>query len=219
MNKIISEKPIYKKLGIYEITLNEKNLRKISKKGFERLKKKILEGIYKPILVWKKNNVVLSGNQRLAVIRHLVENEGYKIADIDCAIYDVDEKKARFIEACDNVNEGEYDFEKMIENYEDIEEFDMKELFEPSIAKKLDAKLIDNGDIEIDDVPKEDFGEVVEITTRDIIISNVPKTEALTYYDVIEKAKKATGKKNEWKCLKAILDKVNAIDMKDFLEV
>ena len=110
-------KPVYKKMGVYEVTLNENNHRKISKKGFERLKKKILSNVYEPVKIWKQGNIVLSGNQRVNVIRHLIENENYSINEIDVAVYDVDKKTAMFIQLADNAHDGTYDFEKLIEDF------------------------------------------------------------------------------------------------------
>ena len=43
------------KMGIYALSYDEHNVRKITKKGFEKLKKSVIDGIYEPIKVWKKD--------------------------------------------------------------------------------------------------------------------------------------------------------------------
>ncbi len=203
--------PIYKRVGIYEVSLNEKNVRKLSKKGFSRLKKKILENVYEPLKVRGYDNVVISGNQRLSVIRSLVEDEGYDIETINVAIYDIDERTAKFIELSDNEHEGEYDFEKLIEEFDEYEELGLHDILSPKVTSKV-KKLIDEGDIkDLDtDAPDNDIVGTAEVAFADLIICGVPKTELEIFHQAVTKYSKETKIRNEWKCLRGILEQWNS---------
>lgn len=204
-NKLKFLKPVYTQMGIYELELNPKNHRKISKKGFDRLKKKIVENVYEPIKVWKKGNIVLSGNQRLSVMRSLVEDESYVIDKVDVAVYDVDERTAMFIQLADNEHDGSYDIEKLVDDWEDLESLDLLDLIDPKVVRKLDTKVTTNIDEPLmnEEVSDREFDEVMEVQNAEIYISKVPKNDVPIFYDAIQRVKKL-GVKGEWKCLKVI---------------
>ena len=64
------------------------NLKELSEKEFEKLRKSILKhGFSFPVFVWKNN--ILDGHQRIFVTNRLL-NEGYTIKDIP--IVDIDAK-------------------------------------------------------------------------------------------------------------------------------
>lgn len=64
-------------LPINKIKLHPENPRTITRERLDSLKKSILKkGFYQPILIWKRNGVVLSGNHRLIAVKELQE-EGY----------------------------------------------------------------------------------------------------------------------------------------------
>ena len=217
-NKLEFLEPEYDKKGPYELEFNPKNIRKLTKKGFDRLKSKVLRNVYEPLKIWKKNNIVLSGNQRLAVIRSLIEEDGYDIPYVNVAIYDVDDKTAKFIELADNEHDGEYDLDKLLEEIEEIEQYDLKDILNPQMLKKIE-KRIENDDL--DDIvdSKFDDNNVIELDTKDLIITNVPKREAILYHDLIDEISKKTGIKNEWKVLKTILKAFDSeIDKDDLIK-
>jgi len=207
----------YTTMGIYELSYNEKNVRKLSSNGFSRLKKKILENVYEPLKVWKKGNVVLSGNQRLSVMRSLVENEGYDIQKVNVAIYDVDDRTAKFIELSDNEHEGQYDLDKLVEEMGSITEFDLKDVLDPKLVKKIETKISSESEenIDLDDVPSLD---ILETNTTDIIINNVPKIDSILFYDTIDSVSKMVGIKNQWEALKIILKAAEDLDLDDLME-
>lgn len=211
-------KPTYTKMGPYELEFNQKNYRKISKKGFERLKKKIMENVYEPIKIWKNGNVVLAGNQRLSIIRHLIENENYQIDKVDVAIYDVDERTAKFIQLADNEHDGTYDFEKMLEDMEEIESLDLQDILDPKIMKKLHAQITTDVQENIEDIKESDFNDVIETESATLTIKNVPKNDLSVFYETINRVKKVTGIKNEWRCLKLILKSAQASEDQDILD-
>lgn len=212
-------KPKYTKMGIYEISLNEKNNRKISKKGFDRLKKKILDNMYEPLKVWAVGNVVLSGNQRLSVIRHLVEEENYDIEMVDVAVYQVDERTAKFIQLADNEHDGQYDMEKLIEDFEEIENLDLADILDPKILKKLSLQITNDVIEPMEDISERDFNEVIETESATLTITNVPKNDLSLFYDTVERVKKVTGIKNEWRCMKLILKSLGDKDDTEILNM
>jgi len=200
----------YKKIAVYQLSFNEKNVRKITKKAFDRLKNKVLQGLYEPLKVWSKGNVVLSGNQRLAVIRHLIEEDGYDIKSVNCAVYDVDERTARFIQLTENEHEGQYDFDKLVEEMEDFGDLDLKDILDPATIRKMDKKIAegnaqppDPGDGTDKGVPGDN--QTFETNTTDLIVTNVPKTEIPTYYETMERIGDVTGIGKEWSRLEFCL--------------
>lgn len=210
--------PTYTKMGPYELSFNEKNHRKISKANFKRLKEKIKTNVYEPIKIWKKGNTVLCGNQRLAVIRHLIENENFNIDEVNVAIYDVDKKTAKFIQLADNEHDGQYDFERLLEDFEEIEELGLADILDPKILKKLNVELSAEMD-QIVDIKETEFDSILEIETATITIKNVPKNDLALFYETVNRIKKVTGQKNEWKNLKLLLNYLEALSDKEILEM
>lgn len=81
-----------------QLTPMQGNLKNLSKDNFQKLKKEILElGFSEPISIWKSDkNYILNGHQRLNVIKHMVENEGYLCPKLPVNIVQArDEKEAR----------------------------------------------------------------------------------------------------------------------------
>jgi len=211
-------KPTYTSVGLYELSYNESNIRKLSKAGFTRLKNKILENVYEPLKVWKEGNVVLSGNQRLSVMRFLVENEGFKIDKVNVAIYDVDARTAKFIELADNEHDGQYDFEKLVEEMDTISDMGLRDILDPKLVKKVETSISPaNDDIDFDDLADTDI-DILETNTTDIIISNVPKIEGVMFYDTIDSVCKALGVTSQWDALRVILASVKDLDTDDLME-
>lgn len=67
-------------LQISKIKLHPNNPRTITRERLDSLKKSILKkGFYQPILIWKRGNIVLSGNHRFIAVNELIE-EGYKFS-------------------------------------------------------------------------------------------------------------------------------------------
>jgi len=64
----------------------QKNLKKLSEEGYEKLKKQILDqGFSSPILIWKNDGkyYTLDGHQRCHTLKRM-QAEGYKIPDVPC---------------------------------------------------------------------------------------------------------------------------------------
>lgn len=211
--------PEYKQMGLYELSYNQANVRKLTKKGFARLKKKILENVYEPLKVWKNGNVVLSGNQRLSVMRSLVEDEGYKIDHVNVAVYDIDERTAKFIELSENEHEGQYDLEKLVEEFENIEGFDLADVLDPRILKKIETKIKTTRDDSLDiDMSDEAELNIIESTTTDIIMTNVPKIDSVLFYDTVDSVCKKVGIKNQWAAVRLMLNVVKDMDVEELME-
>jgi len=207
-------------MGLYQLNLNEANVRKITQSGFARLKKKILENVYEPLKVWKKGNIVLSGNQRLSVMRHLVENDGYTIDDVNVAVYDVDEKTAKFIELSDNEHEGKYDLDKLVEEMGNIEELDLTDVLDPKLMAKVELKSKESETVDVSELDEGEVDpEIFENNTTDIIITNVPKVDSFLFYDTIARVAKVMGTKSDWVPLKTILELVQGTDDDELREM
>jgi len=211
--------PEYKTMGLYELSYNQANVRKLTQKGFARLKKKILENVYEPLKVWKRGNVVLSGNQRLSVMRSLVEDEGYKIDCVNVAVYDIDERTAKFIELSENEHEGQYDLEKLVEEFETIDGFDLADVLDPKLLKKIETKIKTTRDDSLDiDMGDEAELDIVESTTTDIIMTNVPKIDSILFYDTVDSVCKKVGIKSQWAAVRLMLNAVKDMDVEELME-
>lgn len=90
----------------------EKNPRKLNQAGFDYLVKSIeARGVYKPLLVWEKNNEVIGGNQRLMVMKTMVERGEWGITEVPIVYFRGTKKEARLVATDDNNNAGEWDYD------------------------------------------------------------------------------------------------------------
>lgn len=107
-------------LPIDELVIHEDNPRTISRERLDDLKRSIVEkGVYKPFLVWRKGNVVLSGNQRKRAVEELID-DGYVFRTASglantfpCVIEDVEDEVAESILFDDNNHYGNWVEEKL----------------------------------------------------------------------------------------------------------
>ena len=57
------------------------DLKTLSKEKFEQGRRSILRyGISDPIRIWKGHNEILDGHQRVVILKHLIDKEGYEIS-------------------------------------------------------------------------------------------------------------------------------------------
>jgi hypothetical protein len=95
------------------------NLVELRQENFKKLRRLIIEkGFRFPVYVWEKENKIIDGHQRLFVLKHLIENEGYQFPhDVPvCDIQAKDEKEAKELvliarsEYGDTSDEGLFEF-------------------------------------------------------------------------------------------------------------
>lgn len=108
-------------LPIESLKLHPDNPRQISKERLQELKKSIVEkGFYQPILVWKKDNIILAGNHRYMAVKELIR-EGYEFNSktdkhvLPVVIEDVDDVTAEAILFETNNHYAEWIDEKLAE--------------------------------------------------------------------------------------------------------
>lgn len=102
---------------------NPKNPRTLSKEAFERLKNKVKsfpEMLEKRPIVYDENFIVLGGNQRLRVLKELVK-EGFEVKDSYFMSAEgwSEEQKRQFV-ITDNVSDGEWDYEILGNEWDDL---------------------------------------------------------------------------------------------------
>lgn len=124
-----------------QITLYEKNPRKINEANLKRLKKGLKEfGLVAPLVWNKRTGNLVSGHQRISVI----DAENKADYDIQVAVIDVDEKtEARLVVFMNNYDtQGEFDQTKLTDLFL---EFDLNPEFEGfdllSIDYEFDERL------------------------------------------------------------------------------
>ena len=161
-------------ISIKKLKHHPKNeeLRSISDERLQDLKQSLIsKGFYEPILVWKKGNCVLAGNQRLRAARELIE-EGYEFItpdgkknELPVVIEDCDEKMAIQILHQANNHHGDWVQQKLIEAIKDAESMgiDMKELgytqenYDEMVKEALAAA--ERGKTEADDETEEGLSD------------------------------------------------------------
>lgn len=131
---------------------NPKNPRKISKEEKESLKQKILgfpKMLEKRPIVYDENFIVLGGNQRLSVVRELVE-DGFLLKKeyFSSAAGWTEEEKRKFV-ILDNLSDGDWDYELIKKDWSDL----------PLQDWGIDQKKWDTGEVQEDEPPKVLSGE------------------------------------------------------------
>lgn len=113
---------IYMEL-LNKLQINPKNPRTIKDQEFQRLKDKIKSFpgmLEKRPIVYDENFIVLGGNQRLRVLKELVQ-EGFEIKDSYFANASqwTEEQKRQFI-ITDNISDGAWDWDKIANEWSDL---------------------------------------------------------------------------------------------------
>jgi len=102
---------------------NPKNPRRIGKKEFAGLKKKIRnfpEMLEKRPIVYDSDFVVLGGNQRLRVLKELVK-EGFEVKDSYFqSAKDWTKKQKRDFVILDNIADGDWDYDMLANEWSDL---------------------------------------------------------------------------------------------------
>lgn len=116
-------------------TYNPRKDLKPSDEEFQHIKNSIQEfGYIEPIIVNKRNNVIVGGHQRSKVLDVL----GYD--EIDCILVDLDEQQEKAANIALNSATGVWDFDKLQDLIKDIKDFDMNEF---GFFEDLEQELID----------------------------------------------------------------------------
>ncbi len=87
----------------------QENPRKISKQAMERLKAKIFQSGFHSVIVIDTDNTILSGNQRKTALTQL----GIQSVNVLVPNRKLTEEERRKIAVESNINDGEWDFEKL----------------------------------------------------------------------------------------------------------
>jgi DNA modification methylase len=87
----------------------QENPRKISKQALDKLKKKIVQNGFHSVIVIDTDNTILSGNQRKVALMEL----GINTVDVMIPSRKLSDAERRRIGIESNINDGEWDFEKL----------------------------------------------------------------------------------------------------------
>ena len=110
---------------------NKKNPRKASKKAVEKLQKQIQEVGFHACIKVDNEGVILGGNTRYKALRNRIDN-GY--TDIKVPVmypkFQLTEKERQEIIITDNVNDGEWDFETLMGDFDfsDLQDWGLDDL-------------------------------------------------------------------------------------------
>lgn len=74
-------------------------------------------GVFKPLLIWGPNDLVIGGNQRLSVLSEMIADgqppNGVEDGKIPCVRFEGDEKAARAVALRDNTSDGDWSEEAL----------------------------------------------------------------------------------------------------------
>lgn len=106
-----------KKVSINEIKEAPYNPRKMTQEELEKLKASIKKfGYVEPVIINKRTNFVIGGNQRLKALKEL----GYK--EISAIILDLDEKQEKALNIALNKINGDWDIDKLKILFEELKD-------------------------------------------------------------------------------------------------
>lgn len=107
---------------------------------YKKLEKSMEEfGYVEPVIVNKRNNVIIGGHQRIKILK----NKGLK--EIECVIVDLDKKKEKKLNLALNKITGNWDDEKLKELFEDLE-LNAEELIATGFSNEEVEKLFEQFD-------------------------------------------------------------------------
>lgn len=112
----------------------EDNPRTISDKAYKRLKEAIEKRGFHDVIKIDENNVVLSGNQRLKILKEL----GYE--EVECKVPDekLTQRQKEQVALESNIQDGEWDMDKLAEGFSDVmEEIGFGDLL-PDIVEEVE---------------------------------------------------------------------------------
>jgi len=94
---------------VKDLLLWQENPRKISKQALDKLKKKIVQNGFHSVIVIDTDNTILSGNQRKVALTEL----GVKTVSVMIPSRKLSDEERRRIGIESNINDGEWNFEKL----------------------------------------------------------------------------------------------------------
>jgi ParB-like nuclease domain len=137
-------------IDLTELQPLQGNLKELSVRNFEKLKKSILKhGLSFPFFVWRHDgqNFVLDGHQRDRVLRKMQE-QGYQVPPLPCALIEANDRK----EAAEKILLISSQYGKMSEQSLDEflseNELDMNELLDELELPALDMRYFGSGEFE-----------------------------------------------------------------------
>jgi len=140
-------------IPIKELKIHPDNPRTIREDRMESLCRSIIDkGFYEPILVWKHNNYVLSGNHRLQAVKRLLK-DGYKFGNGNTSgklpVVYVDENDDRAIQILFETNNhyAEWIDDKVKEALSQIEDIHATGFSDDDLKRLLDIAVNDANDI------------------------------------------------------------------------
>ena len=132
--------------------LNEKD------KEYQKIKNSIVEFGYVAPIIINSDKTVISGHQRIKVLKDL----GYE--EIDCIVVDFDKNKEKLLNIALNKISGEWDYQKLESIFNELDEnnidllitgFDEKEI--NKLIKETEETMNENTEIDLDDFNDDKF--------------------------------------------------------------
>lgn len=132
--------------------LNEKD------KEYQKIKNSIIEFGYVAPIIINADKTVISGHQRIKVLKDL----GYE--EIDCIVVNFDKNKEKLLNIALNKISGEWDYQKLESIFNELDEnnidllitgFDEKEI--NKLIKETEETMNENTEIDLDDFNDDKF--------------------------------------------------------------
>ena len=127
-------------------------------KEYQKIKNSIVEFGYVAPIIINSDKTVISGHQRIKVLKDL----GYE--EIDCIVVDFDKNKEKLLNIALNKISGEWDYQKLESIFNELDEnnidllitgFDEKEI--NKLIKETEETMNENTEIDLDDFNDDKF--------------------------------------------------------------
>jgi len=165
-----------------DLKLWDKNPRTISEKAYAKLKERISKRGMHDVLKVDTHDVVLSGNQRLRVLKEL----GYDEVEVKVPERELTEKEMQEVALESNTNDGEWDSDLLANGFEEdmLEDLGLSGLLPKAIDSNEEVDVDSFGDTGVLSfkLPKDDYMRALQL-----LANAVEKTESDTNEECIMK--------------------------------
>ena len=163
-------------LDINDLKPYGRNAKKHPKEQVQRIVNSIKEfGMCDPIGIWGKDNLIVEGHGRLFALKEL----GYTEVPVIRLDHLTEEQRKAYTLAHNKTNESEWDIELLLDELNDITEFDMSDFgFELEEESEEPKEVVeDDFDGEVPEEPKSKLGDIYQLGEHRLMCGDSTKVE------------------------------------------
>lgn len=163
-------------LDINDLKPYGRNAKKHPKEQVQRIVNSIKEfGMCDPIGIWGKDNLIVEGHGRLFALKEL----GYTEVPVIRLDHLTEEQRKAYTLAHNKTNESEWDIELLLDELNDITDFDMSDFgFELEEESEEPKEVVeDDFDGEVPEEPKSKLGDIYQLGEHRLMCGDSTKVE------------------------------------------